>query len=71
MFTKKNIVMFFAGAMAFHTLSHLMLYFTYLLPMRLCPCCSFVFTAEMNFWAVVISAAITIGLLGWASQLKK
>ena len=71
MFGKKNIIMFFAGVAAFHTLTHIVLYFTDLLPMRACSCCSFVFTPEMNFWAVTVSAAITIALLGWASQLKK
>lgn len=71
MFTKKNTIMFFAGAAAFHTLSHILLYFTDVLPMRLCSCCSFIFTPEMNFWAVIISAAVTVGLLYWASQLKK
>lgn len=64
----KDIVIFFAGAEAFHTLSHIFLAYAVKFPLDL----NFtVLTATMNLWAIVINGLITIALLWWASRLHR
>jgi hypothetical protein len=68
MFSKRDIIIFCAGAAAFHTLSHIGLSLFATLPMEF----SFItLTPVLNFWAILISAGITGTLLWWASTLKK
>ena len=68
MWTKREIVIFFAGVEAFHTLSHLALSVSVQLPMRVF---GFNVTTGRNAWAIVVNAVITAALLWWASRLKK
>ena len=66
MFDNRDIIIFFAGAQAFHTLSHIALYLCVRFPMKL----SFMtFTTTLNLWAIVINAVSTVALLWWASTL--
>lgn len=67
MWTKKDVIIFFAGAMAFHTLSHIMLHFATILPLTFW---GIVLTSGLNMYAIVISALITIALLWWAARIK-
>lgn len=63
--TKKHVIIFLAGASAFHTFSHILIAFTGTLPIR-------VFGMEWgqkyNLAAIAINAAITAGLLYWAAK---
>ncbi|MFA6066487.1 MAG: hypothetical protein WC707_04895 [Candidatus Babeliaceae bacterium] len=69
MFSKKNIIMFFAGAEAFHTLAHIVVSRAGMLPIKFF---SILWTQNMNLtWGILFNGVITIGLLYWASQLKK
>lgn len=64
----RDVVIFFAGAEAFHTLSHLLLAYVFKFPLDL----NFiVLTATMNLWAIVFNGLITLALLWWASRLPK
>ena len=66
MFTTKELVIFFAGAEAFHTISHILIGYLHILPIKLF---SITWTQQLNFWAILINAAITVVLLWWASRL--
>ena len=68
MWTKREVVIFFAGVEAFHTLSHLTLSVSGELPMRVF---GFTLTAGRNAWAIALNAAITAALLWWAGRLKR
>lgn len=63
----RDVVIFFAGAVFFHTLSHIMLPYFVRLPMDMG---FMMFTPTLNIWAIVTSAILTIILLWWASRLK-
>jgi len=67
MCTKKEVIVFFAGFEAFHTLAHLLFYaygFTLHFPwINLTP--------RLNLAAFIINLLITTGLFYWASQIKK
>lgn len=63
--SKKHVLLFLAGAAAFHTLSHVMLAFTGSLPMHVW---GMEWTQGYNLVSIVINAAITAGLLWWASK---
>lgn len=68
MCTKRDVIIFSAGAMAFHTLSHIAFAFFFTLPLQF----SFItLTPTLNFWAIITSAIMTGALLWWAAQLKK
>jgi hypothetical protein len=68
MFSKREIIIFFAGAQVFHTLSHIAMYFFITFPMQL----SFMtITLLFNFWAIMFNAITAGALLWWASTLKK
>ncbi len=66
MWSTKEFLIFFAGATAFHTLSHIALYFMVSLPMQFGP---IILTNQLNNYAIVISSLITAGLLWWANTL--
>ncbi len=66
MFTTKELVIFFAGAEAFHTISHILIGYLHILPIKLF---SITWTQQLNFWAIIINAVITALLLWWASRL--
>lgn len=68
MITKRDAIVFLAGAAALHTISHLALAYSDMLPMRFF---SFIWTKEANTVTVVISAAVTIALILWARSLKR
>ena len=68
MWTKREVIIFFAGFEAFHTLSHLTLSVSGQLPMRVL---GFTLTAGRNAWAIAVNAAITAALLWWARRLKR
>jgi hypothetical protein len=66
----RDTVVFFAGFEAFHTLSHLGLGMSGLLPMSVAWFPVEV-TPALNAIAVVVNALITCGLLYWAHHLTK
>ena len=68
MWTKREVIIFFAGVEAFHTLSHLSLSVSGVLPMRFF---GFTVTTRLNAWAIVVNALITVALLWWARRLKR
>ena len=68
MWTKREVIIFFAGVEAFHTLSHLAMGVSGQLPMRVF---GFTLTAGRNAWAIVVNAVITAALLWWASKVKQ
>ncbi len=64
----RDVVIFFAGAEFFHTISHILLPYFITLPIDM----KFMqFTPTFNYWAIAINAVITIALLLWAYKLKK
>jgi hypothetical protein len=67
MFSKKEWIIFFEGAEAFHTLSHIVIAWAGVLPIH------FFFidwTQHLNMWGIGINAVVTLGLLYWASKLR-
>lgn len=64
MWTNKEIIIFLAGAEAFHTLSHIFFAVSGTLPVKFW---GIKWDQQRNLWAIVINAAITVGLLWWAS----
>ena len=67
----RDAVIFFAGASAFHTLTHVWLGTSDMLPMSVPLLPSFTITQSVNGGIIVASAFITVGLLYWAHRLKK
>lgn len=67
MFTLKNVLIFFAGAEFFHTLSHILLPFFVELPLETKV---IHLTSSFNMWAIIINAIITLALLWWAKNVK-
>ena len=68
--TKREVVIFFAGVEAFHTLSHLVLSVSGQLPMRVF---GFNVTAGLNVWAIVVKrgrVALTVPAYGMRTQLQ-
>ena len=66
----RDVVVFFAGAEAFHTLSHIGLGMSGLLPMSV-SWFPVEVTPGLNAFAVVVNALVTCGLLYWAHRLTK
>lgn len=60
MLTTREWLLFFAGAQAFHTISHIFLYFANILPITIF---SISFTQQLNLLAIIINAATTVALL--------
>lgn len=67
MCSKRDVIIFFAGVEAFHTLSHLLISFTDTLPIKVF---SITWTQQLNVLGIVINGIITLGLFYWASRLK-
>lgn len=67
----RDTVIFLAGVSAFHTLSHVWLGMSDLLPMSVPLMPSFTITQSVNGVIILASAFITVGLLYWAHRLKK
>lgn len=67
-FKKRDIVIFFAGAEAFHTFIHILAAFLFKFPVAMK---GWHFNATLNAWAIVINAVITVGLFWWARRLSK
>ncbi len=66
----RDALVFFAGAEAFHTLSHVWLGLSGMLPMEIAfP--TMTVTPGINLFAIVINALITVGLLYGARRLAK
>ncbi len=64
--TKKHILLFVAGAEAFHSLTHLYLWFsnqTFVVPWL-------VVTSGWNLGSGIVNGLVAIGLLYWASKIK-
>lgn len=64
----RDVIVFLAGAEAFHTISHLIVPFLFKLPIETH---WFLFTSTINLWAVILNAIVTAGLLWYASRLPK
>lgn len=67
MFSFRDLIVFLAGAEFFHTLSHIILPFFITLPMNFK---YVVLTNNMNMFAIIINAIITLLLLWWSYKLK-
>ncbi len=67
MCTLRDIVIFFAGAAFFHTLSHIILPYFVSMPLDIG---IMVLTPTLNLWIIGINALITLALLWWAYKLK-
>lgn len=67
MFKLRDVIVFFAGAEFFHTISHIILPYFITLPIDMK---FIVFTTTINILAIIINAVITIALLWWAYRLK-
>jgi hypothetical protein len=66
MWTQKEIVLFLAGAQTFHTLSHVVVAYLNILPIRVF---NMWWTQKLNIIMIVINALLTAGLLWWTSVL--
>lgn len=67
MFTTRELAIFLAGAQTFHTLSHIMIMYTGLLPIKIF---NFNWTAEWNVGAIMLNIALTGALFWWISTLS-
>jgi len=67
MATKKQVLIFLAGAETFHALGHLFLWATN----QSFHAFGFTIGKMWNAWAFIINALIAMGLLYWESKLKK
>lgn len=66
MCTKRDIILFLAGAETFHTISHAFLGASKVLPMTIF---SMTITPRFNMWMTIINAIISCALIYWAIQL--
>ncbi len=66
MYSLREIIIFCAGAQAFHTFTHLAFMFSGTLPMKVW---GINFTPFFNLIAVIINALSTVALIWWASTL--
>jgi hypothetical protein len=64
----RDVIIFLAGAEAFHTITHILLPFAVVLPLTTK---YLVVTPEINYGAIVVNGVITILLLWWAAKLKR
>ena len=65
-----DALVFFAGVVAFHTLSHVWLGLSGMLPMEI-KFPSMTVTHNLNLVAIAVNALITVGLLYGANRLTK
>ncbi len=68
MFSKKEIIIFFAGFEASHTLTHIFMRFLGMLPVHIA---HIVWTEQLNNWSIIINLIITAALIWWARNLKR
>ena len=68
MISLRDVVIFFAGAEFFHTLSHIILTYLINFPLRTKV---MIVSSSINNWAITVNALITIGLILWAVALTK
>ncbi len=66
MLSKREWIAFAAGAEAFHTLSHIILAFS-TLPITIM---SITVTQQLNTFAIIVNAVITVALFWWLSKTK-
>ncbi len=66
MFSKKEIIIFLAGAEASHTISHIFINYLGILPLHFL---WINWTQQLNVFAIIANAVITALLLWWASRL--
>ena len=66
----RDALVFFAGAEAFHTLSHVWLGLSGMLPMEI-QFPSITITQDLNVFVIVVNALVTVGLLYGAKRLTK
>lgn len=66
MSVRKEAIIFFAGVEAFHTLAHIAINRMSTLPIHV----GFDLTQQINLFAIIANALITLGLLWWASTLR-
>lgn len=67
MISLRDIVIFLAGAEAFHTISHIAIGYLHVLPIKIC---HINWTQRLNVIAIITNALITIALLWWAMKLS-
>ncbi len=67
MCTKRDALVFLAGAQVFHTISHVIINFTDTLPIKVF---SITWTQQLNVLAIAINGLVTVGLFWWISRLK-
>jgi len=70
MCSKRDVIVFFAGAEFFHTLSHLLMPYYFNFPLHLKHFESAI-TKDFNTFAIICNGIITVLLLWWASSIKK
>lgn len=67
MCSKRDTLIFLAGAQTFHTLSHIIINFTDTLPIKFF---SIMWTQQLNVFAIILNALVAVGLFWWISRLK-
>ncbi len=67
MFSKRDLLIFFAGVEAFHAWSHLLFYFSGLLPLHIF---FITLTPQLTLLAALFNGAVSVGLLMWAAKIK-
>ncbi len=67
MYSMREMIIFFAGAQAFHTFTHLAFMFSGALPLKVW---GINFTPFLNLFAIIINGLSTVALLWWASSLS-
>lgn len=67
MWSKKELIIFFAGAQAFHTLLHILMFFSNMLPIKFF---SINLTKQLNFYSIIFNLIITVLLILWASRVE-
>jgi hypothetical protein len=68
MWSTREIIIFLAGASAFHTLSHIILPFTKILPITVW---GITVTPNLNYFVIGLNVLITLGLIIWANRTGK
>lgn len=71
MCSKREVLIFLAGASTFHTISHIVLNFAGILPLKF----DFMghvlnITQQFNIYAIIANIIITLALFWWISRLK-
>jgi len=67
MYSQRDIIIFLAGFEAFHTLSHIIIGASGILPLTFF---SITWTQHLNIVAIIVNGLITVGLLWWVSRVK-